>query len=94
MKSLFTFSAKVWRWPGNGGWHFVNLPKEYFEPIRTKYGKGMIPILVTIGKTFWQAKLFPHLKEKSYLLAIKKSIRKGADIWDGDTVEIKIKIKK
>jgi hypothetical protein len=50
MKSSFSFTAKIWKWPGMGPassagtWHFVHLPREYFEPIRAKYGKGMVKV--------------------------------------------------
>ncbi len=91
---LFRFTAKVWKWPGDGAWHFVTLPREYFKSIREQQGKGMVPIIATIGKTSWSAKLFPHIQDKSYLLALKKSVRTTEDVWDGEEVHVKFKIMK
>ena len=28
MKKNFKIEAKVWKWPGDAGWHFVNIDKK------------------------------------------------------------------
>lgn len=34
-KSAYTFTAKIWLWPGNNAaWHFVTVPKEVSEKIK------------------------------------------------------------
>ena len=53
MKREYKLKAKVWKWPGDGPWHFVTLDKKMSEEIRNKYGKGMIKIRTTVGKTTW-----------------------------------------
>lgn len=92
MKSSFSFTAKIWKWPGDMGWYFVHVPRDYFEPIRAKYGKGMIKVSVTIGKTMWDTSLFPHLQSKGYLISVKAKVRKAEDLWEGDEVKVRVKI--
>lgn len=89
MKSkTYTMSAKVWRWPGTAGWHFVATDSSIFYEIRQSFGKGMVPITLTLKGAELTATLFPHLKTESYLLAIKKSWRKQLDIYDGDELTL------
>ena len=89
---MFSFSAKIWKWPGDMGWHFVHVPKDLFQKIREKHGKGMIRITATVGKTSWQTALFPHIRSKSFLLSIKQAVRKKEDLWEGDTIKITFSI--
>jgi hypothetical protein len=78
----------VWRWPGYGGWHFVTLDKKLFVKIREKYGKGMIKVIATLGKTTWKTSLFPHTQSGSYLICINKSVRKHEAVYEEDEVKV------
>ncbi len=95
-KTAVTFSAKVWVYPGVGGWHFVYLPKK--EALRIsaqhtkKVGFGFIPVTVAVGGTHWKTTLFPSKREGTYLLAIKASIRKKEGIYEGDTIAITLRL--
>ncbi len=91
-KKNFKIKAQVWRWPGNGGWHFITLDRELTEKIREKYGKGMIKINAHVGKSFWQTSLFPHTKDRTYLICIKKVIRQKEGIYEGEVVTVKFEI--
>lgn len=95
MKKTFKIKikVKVWRWPGDGGWHFVTLDKKLSKQIRDVYTKGFVRIVAKVGKTSWDTSLFPHKQSESYLLSVKKSVRKEEDIFEGDTVTIGFKIK-
>lgn len=88
----YKFKAKVWKWPGDGPWHFVTLDKKMSEEIRNKHGKGMIKIRTTVGKTTWDNALFPHKLSQGYILAIKKVVRKNENIFEGDEIKIKFKV--
>jgi hypothetical protein len=84
----FSLSAKLWRWPGDMGWHFINLDKKISKEIRTMYPRGFVKISASIGNTKWNTSLFPHLESGVYILAIKKSVRKREELMDGDMVEV------
>lgn len=97
MKKNFTIKAKVWRWPGDGGWHFVTLDKKMSEGIRKVYPKGFVKVNVRVGKSGFDTSLFPHtlnkkLKQVEYLLCINKKVLKSEGIYPGDEIKILIKM--
>ena len=92
LKKNFKIKAKVWRWPGDVAWHFVNIDTKLSEEIRAVHKKGFVYVTATVGKTTWDTALFPHKLSKSYLLSVKAAVRKKEDIWEGDMVEIRFKI--
>lgn len=93
MKKNFKIKAKVWRWPGDGSWHFVTLEKKLSADIRKLYPKGFVKIQAKIGRTSWDTSLFPHKLSSAYLLSVKALVRKKEDILAGDEVNIDFKIK-
>ncbi len=95
MKKSFAFKAEVWKYPGNGGWHFVNVPDVLSKKIRKKYGKGMIKIEAGVAKSKWKTSLFPFTKptgDMGYLISIKGIIRMKEEIFEGDKISIKFSI--
>lgn len=96
MKS-FEVRGKVWRYEGQGAWHFVYIPKDLSQRIKDaarnkkKVGFHFVRVKATIGKTSWQTTLFPT-KDGPYLLAIKADVRHKEDIHEGDTARISCSI--
>lgn len=96
-KTRYRFSAKVWIYPGDSAWHFVTIDKKYREDIQKsqkgelRRGFGAVSVVVTIGKSGWNTSIFP-VKDGSYLLPIKKSVRKNEGILTGDTVALRVDI--
>ena len=93
----YTVQSKVWIYPGDVGWHFVNVDKKLAAELKEKYatktkGFGSIPVKVTIGKTTWKTSLFPEKRSGTYLLPLKAPVRRAEDISEGDTVEFTIAI--
>lgn len=98
IKNSFILRSKIWRWPGDGGWHFITLDKNISEKLRAKYPRGFIKIRATLGKTFWDTSLFPHMKNKKlkqveYLVCINKKVLKKEYLFSGDEVKIKVELK-
>lgn len=95
--AAFVVKTQVWRWKGDGGWHFANLPEKQSREIKERFGRsargwGSIRVRVRIGETEWSTSLFPHNKSKSYLFAIKADVRKAEALSDGDRFTAKITI--
>lgn len=88
----FSFRAQVWKWPGDMGWHFVNVPKEDYITIREKYGKGLKRAKVTVGRSVWMTSLLPHNASGTYLIALKASIRKMEGLFEGDEVRMHVEL--
>jgi hypothetical protein len=92
----FTFRGKLYRYPGPGGWHFVDIGRKHAGALRarpkeTKVGWGYIPVRARIGKSEWRTTLFSS-KEGRYLLAVKKSVRAAEGLGDGDTVTVAVHV--
>src|SRR3989344_8066135 len=88
-EKVFRFKAQVWRWPGDIGWHFVSLSKELSKEVQKigrPYGAGFLKVRVTVKKSTWVTALFPDKRSDSYIMSIKKPIRKKEGIWEDDIV--------
>lgn len=102
MKKQFSFSAKVWVWPGDTPWHFVNVPDDIKDEIMKYFPKsGIIKIIgsIEIDKDLymdWDTALFKNKNTKGepcYIMPIKKDIRKKVSISVADILNLKIEIK-
>lgn len=89
----YSFSATVWEHDGNAAWHFVSLPDDDADDIEQRFGGnaggfGSVRVEVTIGSTRWRTSLFPDSKRKTYVLPVKKEVRRAEDLVVGSTPEI------
>lgn len=99
----FVIENKIWLWSfdGTSAWHFVTLPPEVSLKIKKanlekngklKRGFGSIKVKVKIGETSFETSIFPNAKDKTYLLPIKKEVRRNEGLQEGDVVKFEIKI--
>jgi hypothetical protein len=81
-----------------GAWRFLGVPKEVAEKIKAgekgkvRRGWGAMKVKAKIGKTEWSTSIFPDSRSGTYLLPLKKEIRKREGILDGDEVSISLQI--
>ncbi len=95
--SEFTFTADLWRYPGNGGWHFITLPQPVAQEIdfyylHEKKGWGSLRVEIHCREVVWETSIFTDKKSNSYLLPVKKDVRTKLGISAGDTVDLLLKI--
>lgn len=86
--------ARVWVWQGDSPWHFITIEKDKAKQIVKDYhwprrGFGSIPVVVKIGKTEWKTSIFPE-RGGSYLLPLKKGVRKIENIKVGQTIKLEL----
>ncbi|XDD50215.1 DUF1905 domain-containing protein [Leptospira sp. WS92.C1] len=91
------FTAKVWVYPGKGGWHFLTLSlaasKEVRSIVQGVTGSwGMIPISVEIGNTRWRTSIFSEKNSPKYVLPLKADVRKKEKILANQKVRAWITI--
>jgi hypothetical protein len=77
----YTFQEKIWAHNGKGSWYFVSLPFDFSKEIRENLqseeeGWGRLKATAKIGITEWKTAIWYDTKLKTYLLPIKKDIRK------------------
>jgi hypothetical protein len=90
----WTFSAPMWRWKGDGLWHFITLPFEVADDLDEaspmKAGFGSVPVTATVGQTTWTTSVFPSKDVKSYILPVKKDVRAREGLHDGDVISVRL----
>jgi len=93
MKWDIVFKGTAKKFPGDGGWVYVAVPKKhktYLQQQRRAW--GMYPITANVGKTSWQTKLMMK-KGGNFFVALKKAIRNKEKIVVDDSVTVSIKLK-
>ncbi|OGG85747.1 hypothetical protein A2392_03080 [Candidatus Kaiserbacteria bacterium RIFOXYB1_FULL_46_14] len=94
----FSFKSKVWLWPGEfANWHFTSIPKEESVKLREKYkglqrGWNSLKVQAKIGRTVWETSIFFDAKSGQYMLPLKATVRKAEGIFQGDGIQVKLKI--
>jgi hypothetical protein len=55
-------------------------------------GFGSIRVRVTIGATTWETSIFPDDGRGTYVLPVKKPVRKAEDLDDGSAVDVALEV--
>ena len=97
MALSYAFTATLWHYPGEAGWHFLTLPEELAAEIREetatfRRGFGSVKITATVTGHNWSTSLFPDSKSGTYLLPVKKAIRTAAGLEAGDRVTVHLEV--
>ncbi len=77
------FRAKMFRYPGKGGWTFVQVPDRLAPPVT--HGWGRTPVRASVDGYSWDTSVWRG-KNGRTLLAVSKAAR-GAK-GDGDAVQV------
>ncbi|HEX9087807.1 MAG TPA: DUF1905 domain-containing protein [Arthrobacter sp.] len=97
MAPTYAFTARLWLYPGEAGWHFLTVPEEVAAEIRAetvtlRRGFGSVRITARIAGHSWSTSLFPDSNSGSYLLPVKKAVRTAAGIGTGDQVTVQLEV--
>lgn len=80
-----SFGARLWKYPGKGGWTFATVPAKY-APGAT-HGWGRTPVVATVDGHEWKTSVWRERSGRT-LLPVPKAARgtKG----DGDMVKVRL----
>ena len=97
MTAEFTFEAELFEWDGPQSWFFVSLPgdlADVIEEVHGEHARGFrsLRVEVGLGEQVWRTSIFPDSKRGTYLLPVKKEVRRRAGVGDGDRVEIELSV--
>ncbi|MGL5826695.1 MAG: DUF1905 domain-containing protein [Nocardioides sp.] len=99
---VFRFTGELWLWQAqtSSAWVFVTVPTEISEEIREVVamagpprGFGSVRVVATIGTTAWPTSIFPTKDRGSYLLPVKKAVRRAEDLEPGDVVSAELRMR-
>ena len=79
------FTARLFRYPGSGGWTFAVVP-ERFAP-RATHAWGRTPVQAIVDGQSWKTSVWRG-KDGRTLLAIPKRVR--GEKGDGDSVRVEL----
>ncbi|MEY2759429.1 MAG: hypothetical protein RIR33_3207 [Pseudomonadota bacterium] len=90
-----SFRATVWTQASTGAWHFVTLPADLSQRIRTlttglREPFGSFRVQAFTGRTDWETSLFADNRRGAFLLPVKAEVRRRERITVGDTIEIRL----
>lgn len=93
----YSFRAKVWKYQGAAGWHFVSLPKQLSKKIRAKHGLseegwGRLKAMAQVGDSKWKTSIWFDTRAGSYLLPLKAAVRKSEDVKVGTPIRVILKL--
>lgn len=96
----FKFKSKVFVWTGAemGAWRFLGVPKNISEKIKEgqkgkmRRGWGAVKVNAKIRRSEWSTSIFPDSRSGTYLLPLKKEIRKKEGVMDGEEISITLQI--
>jgi hypothetical protein len=89
----YSFIAKIWKYKGKGGWHFVTLPKALAKKIRRQHGFseegwGRLKTDAKTQNSKWRTAVWFDTKLQSYLLPVKASVRKAEKAQQNDKLKV------
>ena len=96
-RARFEFDAEVWEHEGTASWFFVSLPEPIADEIEGTFGHrakgfGSLRVEVTIGATTWQTSIFPDNQRGTYVLPVKKAVRRAEELSDASTATIELEV--
>lgn len=80
-----TFRATMFKYPGKGGWTFVQVPERLSPPVT--HGWGRTPVTATVDGHTWATSVWRG-KDGRTLLALPKQVRGTKS--DGDRVHVRL----
>jgi hypothetical protein len=80
-----SFRAKLWKYPGPGGWTFALIPKKHAPPATHAWGRT--PVLARVDGHAWPTSVWRDRKRGSMLPVPRRVL---GDKGDGDTVEVEL----
>ena len=90
MIKFFVVSGKVSKFPGKGGWFYVDVPKKFMKKLKEQRSRwGMYPINVKIGDTSWKTKLMMK-KGGDFFVALKVNVREKEKITKGKIIKVNV----
>lgn len=97
MSGEFSFESTLFEWDGPQSWVFAGLPEDLSDVIQEVHGDrtagfGSLRVEVVLGGQVWRTSIFPDAKSGTYVLPVKKDVRRKAGVEAGDPVEIDLSV--
>lgn len=95
----YDFDATLWLWDARAtdSWTFVSLPEEVADEVLELAGPvargfGSTRVEATIGGTVWRTSLFPDNARRTYVLPIKRAVRRAEGLEAGGPARVRVRL--
>lgn len=97
MSRARTFTAELWEHDGPAAWYFCSLPAALADELEAEHGHraagfGSLRVEVTIGATSWATSIFPDARRRTYVLPVKKAVRRAEGLDAGSRVRVALRV--
>jgi hypothetical protein len=96
---VVTFDAELWIWDARHGdsWTFVSLPVDAAAEIHdiagaSRRGFGSVRVRAAIGGSRWTTSIFPDGQRDTFVLPVKKAVRRAEGVEAGDVATVTIEL--
>jgi hypothetical protein len=92
------FVAELYLWQERAdSWTFVNLPRSLSDEIDEvltgpRRGFGSVRVRARVGGTTWETSVFPSKSASTYVLPVKRAVRRAEGVVPGDELEVEIEV--
>ena len=90
------FESLLWEHDSAGAWCFVTVPAELSDDLLLTAGPptafGSLRVKVGVGGSVWRTSLFPDKASGSYVLPMRKAVRRAEDLEVGDLVHVRLEV--
>ena len=97
--SEHVFDGELFPWSEEApdSWVFVALPRDLSDRIEEELtgpprGFGSVRVRVGLGTADWTTSLFPSAELGTYVLPVKKAVRRSEDVGAGDVVRVTVTV--
>ena len=91
-----SFEAELWQHHGEGGWHFVTVPLAVAKEVRERApegsGFGSRRVTASLRASTWSTSIFPDRRSGSFLLPVKREVRRANAVRAGDVVTVTLRV--
>jgi len=97
MTAAYTFTAELWEHDGPAAWYFCSLPARVADDLEAAHGHraggfGSLRVEVCIGATTWCTSVFPDSARRTYVLPVKKAVRRAEALEAGSRVRVALHV--
>ncbi|MGH7525425.1 MAG: DUF1905 domain-containing protein [Gemmatimonadales bacterium] len=93
IRRRFSVSGEVRIFQAENPWVYVSVPKKYTEATKHSADRGLVPIIVTLGKSTWNSSLMP-MGDSTQFIPLSAKVRKTEGIEVGDHVKLSFTLRK
>lgn len=95
---IVEFDAALWQWEArrSDAWTFVSLPTDVaddiLDAVSVQRGFGSVRVEASVGSTTWRTSVFPSAEQRTFVLPVKRAVRRAEGVDVGDTLEVRLRV--